>query len=100
MPKAPTSVQSSDVTATSVRLTWMAPMPDDSAGAVESYVVQYRRKHQMSPSYDEVPDIVGTEYTLTGLNAYTPYEMRVIAVNNIGKGLPSGVIDVSTGEMR
>jgi hypothetical protein len=99
MPKAPANVQASDITATSVRLSWMA-VYDDTAGTIESYVVQYRRKYAPGTSYDEVTDILGTEFTLMGLNAYTTYEMRVIAVNNIGRGLPSGLVDVSTGETR
>lgn len=98
MPKAPTNLQTSNVSATSVRLSWLAAV-DDTSSAIESYVIQYRRKHAPGTIYDEVTDIVGTKFVLTGLNAYTTYEMRVIAVNNIGRGLPSAFVDVSTGEM-
>jgi len=97
MPKAPTNVQISDVTATSARLNWV-PAEDDSAGTIESYVIQYRRKYAPGTSYDEITDVLGTEFVVTGLNADTPYEMRVIAVNNIGRGLPSRIVDVPTGE--
>ena len=99
MPKAPTSLQSSDITSTSVHLSWLAPDPDESSGAVESYVVQYRRRHSAFPEYDEVPRrVIETDFTLTGLDPYTTYEIRVVAVNNIGRGLPSSSIDVKTGE--
>jgi len=97
MPKAPTDVQISDVTATSARLNW-EPAEDDSAGTIESYIIQYRQKYAPGPSYDEITDVLGTEFVVTGLNPHTTYEMRVIAVNNIGRGLPSRHIDVPTGE--
>jgi len=97
MPKAPTNVQVSDVTATSARLNW-EPAVDDSAGTIESYIIQYRRKYSPGTSYDEITDVLGTEFVVTGLNPYTTYEMRVIAVNNIGRGLPSRITDVPTGE--
>jgi len=97
MPKAPTNVQESDITATSARLNWELAV-DDSAGTIESYIIQYRRKYAPGTSYDEITDVLGTEFVVTGLNPYTTYEMRVIAVNNIGRGLPSRIKDVSTGE--
>jgi len=99
MPKAPTDVQVSDITSTSARLNW-EPAEDDSAGAIESYIIQYRRKYAPGTSYDEITDVLGTEFVVTGLNPYTTYEMRVIAVNNIGRGLPSKITDVPTGEAR
>ena len=99
MPKAPTDVEASDLTATSARLSWEPADEDDSAGTIESYVVQYRRKYSPGTSYDEITDVVGaTEFVVTGLSPYTTYEVRVIAVNNIGRGLPSTIVDVATGE--
>jgi len=97
MPKAPTNVQVSDTTATSARLNW-EPAEDDSAGTIESYIIQYRRKYSPGTSYDEITDVLGTEFVVTGLSPHTTYEMRIIAVNNIGRGLPSRITDVATGE--
>lgn len=97
MPKPPIGLSVSDVTATSVRLSWNVGGDDP----VESFVVQYRRKYAPGSTYDEVADIANTEYTVTGLSAYTIYEFRVLAANNIGRGLPSQPpLDVPTGEMR
>ena len=84
--------------ATSARLNWEPAVDDSGAGAIESYVVQYRRKYAPGTSYDEISEVLDTEHVVTGLNAYTTYEMRVIAVNNIGRGLPSRITDVETGE--
>ena len=97
MPKAPKNVQVFDITATSARLNW-EPAVDDSAGTIESYVIQYRRKYVPGNSYEEITDVLDTEFVVTQLNPYTTYEMRVIAVNNIGRGLPSKLKDVATGE--
>lgn len=97
MPKAPTNVQVTDTTATSARLNWV-PAEDDSASTIESYIIQYRRKYSPGTSYDEISDVLGTEFAVTGLSPHTVYEMRIIAVNNIGRGLPSRIVDVPTGE--
>ena len=48
--------------------------------------------------YEEIGDIYLTEHSITGLEAYTVYEFRVVAVNNIGRGWSSNAIDVTTGE--
>lgn len=96
LPKPPTGLVASEVTATSVKLAWNMVIEDP----VESYILQYKQKHPLGTKYDEVTDITGTDYTIHGLGAYTVYEFRVLAVNNIGRGTPSNPLDVSTGEMR
>lgn len=95
LPKPPTSVVISDVTATSVKLTWNA----GNVEPIESYIIQYNRKFTPGASYEEIADITNTEYTVMGLDAYMVYEFRVVAVNNIGRGIPSNPVDVTTGEL-
>ena len=95
MPKPPTSLVISEVTATSVKLTWNAGNLDP----IESYIIQYKRKYTPGATYDEIADVTNTEYTVMGLDAYTVYEFRVVAVNNIGRGIPSNPVDVTTGEL-
>ena len=95
LPKPPTSLVISEVTATSVKLTWNSGNVDP----VESYAIQYKRKYAPGATYDEITDISNTEYTVMGLNAYTQYEFKVVAVNNIGRGIPSNPVDVTTGEL-
>ena len=97
MPKAPTNVEVSDISATSARLSW-EPAVDDSAGTIESYIIEYRRKYAPGISWDQITDVLDTEFVVTGLNPYTTYEMKVTAVNNIGRGLSSRPTDVPTGE--
>jgi len=66
-----------------------------------SYVVQYFEKSggmQARPDGDvqEVTDIAGSEYTVTGLRAHTLYEFRVIAANALGRGAPSNPLQITT----
>ena len=49
--------------------------------------------------YTAIDDIKLTSHTVLALNAYTVYEFRVIAVNNIGPGSPSNPVDITTGEL-
>jgi len=95
LPKPPTSLVVTDVTANSARLTWNSGNTDP----VQSYVVQYRHKYSSDGLYDEIFDVATTEYTVLGLTAHTVYEFRVVAVNAIGRSLPSSPVDVTTGEL-
>lgn len=96
LPKPPTKLFASEVTATSVKLAWNAPDEDP----VEYYILQYKPKQNSGSSYDEVNDITATEYKVGNLDAYTLYEFRILAVNKIGRGMSSNPLDISTGEMR
>lgn len=95
LPRPPTSLVVTDVTANSARLTWNPGNTDP----VQSYVVQYRHKYSSNGLYDEIFDVAATEYTVVGLSAHTAYEFRVVAVNTIGRSLPSTPVDVTTGEL-
>lgn len=96
LPKPPTSVLISDVSPSTVRLSWNSGNIDP----IGSYVVQYRQKFS-GPGIDftEIENIPATEHTIRGLSAHASYEFRVIAVNSIGRGLPSTPTDVTTGEL-
>ena len=70
LPRPPTSLVISDVTATSLRLKWNSGNTDP----IESYTIQYKPKYaRTSVLFEEIPDITGSEYTVTGLKAYTVY---------------------------
>ena len=61
--------------------------------------MQYRHKYSADGLYDEIFDVATTDYTVLGLAAHTTYEFRVVAVNAIGRSLPSMPVDVTTGEL-
>uniref|UniRef100_T1JIN9 protein-tyrosine-phosphatase n=1 Tax=Strigamia maritima TaxID=126957 RepID=T1JIN9_STRMM len=94
LPRPPTNLRLSEVTATSVRLTWSY---DIGAESINYYVVQYKPKLS-NQEFSEISGITTMHYTVSDLSAYTEYEFYVIAVNSIGRGTPSTPAVVTTGE--
>ena len=96
LPKQPTGVVVSEVTATSVQLNWHS----GNTEPIEKYVVQYKPKYTTpnNNEYQEI-EVKNTHYNIIGLMAYTKYEFRVVAVNNIGRSLPSVPVDIDTREL-
>ncbi|XP_037912845.1 tyrosine-protein phosphatase Lar isoform X5 [Hermetia illucens] len=93
LPTAPTDVQISEVTATSVRLEWSYKGPED----LQYYVIQYKPKNA-NQAFSEISGIITMFYVVRALSPYTEYEFFVIAVNNIGRGPPSVPATCTTGE--
>ncbi|XP_023163376.2 tyrosine-protein phosphatase Lar isoform X4 [Drosophila hydei] len=95
LPTAPTDVQISEVTATSVRLEWSYKGPED----LQYYVIQYKPKNA-NQAFSEISGIITMYYVVRALSPYTEYEFYVIAVNNIGRGPPSAPATCTTGETK
>ncbi|CAH1184278.1 unnamed protein product [Phyllotreta striolata] len=93
LPGPPKNVKVSEITATSVRLTWSYNGPED----IQYYVIQFKPKYA-NQAYSEISGIITMYYSVTSLSPYTEYEMYVIAVNNIGRGPTSAPAVVTTGE--
>ncbi|XP_065160082.1 tyrosine-protein phosphatase Lar isoform X3 [Atheta coriaria] len=93
LPVGPTNVRVSEITATSVRLTWSYDGPDD----LQYYIIQFKPKYA-NQAYSEISGIITMYYAVRNLSPYTEYEMYVIANNNIGRGPPSAPAIVTTGE--
>lgn len=93
LPGPPTNVKVSEITATSVRLTWSYNGPED----LQYYVIQFKPKYA-NQAFSEISGIITMYYSVRNLSPYTEYEMYVIAVNNIGRGPPSPPAIVTTGE--
>ncbi|CAG9761325.1 unnamed protein product [Ceutorhynchus assimilis] len=93
LPGPPTNVRVSEITATSVRLTWSYTGPED----LQYYVIQFKPKYA-NQAFSEISGIITMYYSVRNLSPYTEYEMFVIAVNNIGRGPPSTPAVVTTGE--
>ncbi|XP_024937645.1 tyrosine-protein phosphatase Lar isoform X9 [Cephus cinctus] len=94
LPDPPANVQVSDITATSVKLTWSYKGPDQ----LQYYVIQHKPKQAVHQAYFEISGITTMYYHVRGLSPYTEYELFVIAVNSIGRGPPSAPVTVTTGE--
>ncbi|XP_056122070.1 protein tyrosine phosphatase receptor type Fa isoform X15 [Rhinichthys klamathensis goyatoka] len=93
LPRPPTSLIVTETTATSVTLTWDSGNPEP----VSYYVIQYRAKVSDN-GFQEVDGVASTRYSIGGLSPYSEYEFRVMAVNNIGRGPPSGTVETRTSE--
>uniref|UniRef100_A0A8C4QMN3 protein-tyrosine-phosphatase n=1 Tax=Eptatretus burgeri TaxID=7764 RepID=A0A8C4QMN3_EPTBU len=100
LPHPPSKPTVSETTATSITLTW-------DSGNVEpvAYYVLLYRSHFPNvdgrPSerpYHEIDGITTTRYTVGGLSPYSEYEIRVAAVNNVGRGMISDAAVTRTGE--
>ncbi|XP_076353516.1 tyrosine-protein phosphatase Lar-like isoform X3 [Tachypleus tridentatus] len=94
LPPPPSDVRISDVTATSVRLSWSY---NTGAENVRYYVVQYKPK-KTNQDYSEISGINSKFYTIQDLSPYTEYEFFVIAANDIGRSSPSTPAIATTGE--
>lgn len=94
LPRPPRNVRISDVTATSVRLSWSYDIGSEN---IIYYVIQYKPK-QANQEYSEISGITTMFYTVRDLSPYTEYEFYVIAVNGIGRGSPSTPVVATTGE--
>jgi len=105
------------VTASSLQLSW-TPIVNET---ITSYIVQYRDLStasggheggasgggggtgggggETSLSFDETSDLHSPQCTIDSLSAHTVYELRVLAVNDIGRGVPSLALKTSTSQL-
>ena len=80
----PQQVTLGDVTSTSIKVTWAPVKFQDQNGIIKGYKVIYRAL----PNGTNVTKVVDTENALTigGLNEFTNYSIRVLAVTAVGDG--------------
>nr|XP_033480522.1 protein tyrosine phosphatase receptor type Db isoform X20 [Epinephelus lanceolatus] len=93
LPKAPGTPVVTERTATSITLTWDSGNPEP----VSYYIIQHRAKGSEDP-YKEIDGIATTRYSVGGLSPYSHYDFRVAAVNTIGQGPSSEVVEARTAE--
>ncbi|XP_017782566.1 PREDICTED: tyrosine-protein phosphatase Lar isoform X5 [Nicrophorus vespilloides] len=93
LPGPPTNLKVTEITATSVRLSWSYNGQED----LQYYVIQFKPKYA-NQAYSEISGIITMYYSVRNLSPYTEYEMYVIAHNVIGRGPPSAPAIVTTGE--
>ena len=94
------------VSATSISLSWNTPRTHHDDPVI-SYIVQYRPKtitgrdfhHDVTAGFREIRDVTGMEYDVSGLEAFTEYELRVISVNSVGRSPASHSVDATTSQL-
>jgi len=91
------------VTANSISLRWNAA-PTDLDDPVISFIIQYRAtalngRDDVTGGFREIRDVTRMEYDVSGLEAFTRYELRVVAVNSVGRSQPSHSVDATTSQL-
>lgn len=98
LPRPPTNVRISDISPTTVKLTWSYDFGSEN---IIYFVIQFKAKNSKTLKQEALSEISGITtyfYVVSGLTPYTEYEFYVIAVNAIGRGPPSTGITATTGE--
>nr|WP_244871973.1 fibronectin type III domain-containing protein [Catellatospora sp. TT07R-123] len=90
VPGTPGTPSASNVTSSSLSLSWAA-----SSGTVSGYQVE-RATGSGSTSFSQVGTPSGTSFSDSGLAASTVYRYRVRATNSAGASGYSGIVDVTT----
>ncbi|XP_062888254.1 receptor-type tyrosine-protein phosphatase S-like isoform X10 [Mobula hypostoma] len=93
LPKPPGTPIVVETTATSVTLTWDSGNPDH----INYYIIEYRPKNS-DVLYQTIDGIQTLRYSIGGLSPYSDYEFKISAVNSIGQGPPSEIVETRTGE--
>ncbi|XP_063770096.1 receptor-type tyrosine-protein phosphatase delta isoform X26 [Pseudophryne corroboree] len=93
LPRPPGIPMVTESTATSITLTWDSGNPEP----VTYYIIQHKPKNS-EEQYKEIDGVATTRYSVAGLSPYSEYEVRVVAVNNIGRGPPSEPVMTRTSE--
>ncbi|CAG5867129.1 unnamed protein product [Menidia menidia] len=91
VPSRVESVRSVALSPTSIQVSW------DPPGLPNGPVLGYRLLWTESPSGKEQSvEVTGLNYKMDGLNKFTEYKVRVLAINRYGPGTASETISVTT----
>ena len=104
LPSAPSGLRVSDITPTSVKLTWQYRNTNGGIQRLsgrgptsEYFAIQYKPQ-AASWDYKEISGMTSDFYDLRGLSPNTEYEFAVFAVNNVGRGPNSQTVLATTGK--
>ena len=95
VPDTPTNLQGVTLSATSIKLTWDAPL--ESGQSIQSYELYYNDSHDRQNVRITI-DPPRTQYTMPDLTPDTVYHVRVSAKSERGEGPQTPVVQVRTDE--
>lgn len=95
-PSAPTNLEVKDVKRNSVSLSWEPPLIDGGA-KISHYVVEKREQKRMAFTSVST-NCVRNSYIISDLQEGGRYYFRVLAVNELGVGLPASTDQVKVSE--
>lgn len=84
-PDAPSIVNVTDTTNTSVSLEWTRPA-NDGGMEVHGYIIEMCKGSEETWNRDNEDLCAVTKYTVSGLETGAEYKFRICAVNSVGKG--------------
>ncbi|XP_068191421.1 netrin receptor DCC [Antennarius striatus] len=91
VPNRVEALKAEALSATSAQVTWAPPTQPNGP------VLGYRLLWTESPSGKEQSvEVNGLNYKMDGLNKFTEYTVRVLAINRYGPGTPSEAISITT----
>ena len=94
VPGAPTAVTTTNITATSINCSWVAPTV---GGTGLVYAVQYRVTGQ-STWNSAAAGLSATTFAIGNLASATSYDIQITASNGSGSGPPSTLLTVQTSQ--
>ncbi len=101
---APQNLRFISADITSVSFDWDAPLLAQQNGIIVNYTVSYRRSPTMDAMYDNVSDsiktvdVLGRNFSLTGLESFVIYDVTVRAATRVGAGPASLLVSMKTLE--
>uniref|UniRef100_A0A3P8SRY5 Titin n=1 Tax=Amphiprion percula TaxID=161767 RepID=A0A3P8SRY5_AMPPE len=95
-PSAPTNLEVKDVKRNSVSLSWEPPLIDGGA-KISHYIVEKREQKRMAFT-SVCTNCVRNSYIISDLQEGGRYYFRVLAVNELGVGLPASTDQVKVSE--
>uniref|UniRef100_A0A8C7YGU1 Fibronectin type-III domain-containing protein n=1 Tax=Oryzias sinensis TaxID=183150 RepID=A0A8C7YGU1_9TELE len=95
-PSAPTNLEVKDVKRNSVSLSWEPPLIDGGA-KISHYIVEKREQKRMAFT-SVCTNCVRNSYIVSDLQEGGRYYFRVLAVNELGVGLPASTDQVKVSE--
>jgi hypothetical protein len=95
-PPAPTNMTVNDIKKTKAKIEWTPPLYHTTYG-VTNYVIEFK-KFGSKESWKNTSALekVITQYELTDLEPDTDYLVRGHAINFLGKGVPTKIVEIKT----
>ncbi|KAH9406242.1 hypothetical protein TYRP_013848, partial [Tyrophagus putrescentiae] len=97
-PDAPTDIKVAERDGRSVRLVWSQPYSGNSP--LTHYVLQHKLENEKWSAHFTNISVLASESSVSigGLQPTTAYQVRLFAVNSLGRSEPSDVVSVLTAE--
>ena len=97
-PRTPPQNVTTVSTSNSLSIEWAAPPAPDRNGIITDYILQYKMSN--ASSYTTTPPISTTFASITSLNEFTEYYVRVAAATSTGLGPYSNAVVETTNEAK